>query len=171
MQNNELYNHISSFIVLGEKNERFINALSHEYGWSRYYAQKAYQEYLRFMYLLAIHDTPLAPSLQIERVWKFHLGYSDSYWHKLCEIIIKKPIHRNFSSTLNRGVEKDFFVDTHLLYREEFEQNPPIIVWGTPHNKYLNRFINNMLFLWSRRVCIVLTSLMVGAIFNYIKMG
>jgi len=167
MQDKELYNYISSFIVLGENNERFIKSLSKEYGWSTSFSKKVYQEYLKFMYLSAISKTSLSPSLQIDKVWKFHLGYSDSYWHKLCEIIIKKPIHRGFSSSVNKGIEKDFFIDVHLKYYEEFNQKPPKLIWGVPHNKYINNLMNNSIFLFSRRYCIFFTSIVEGELIYY----
>jgi len=169
MQDKELYDYLSSFIVLGENNRRFVDSLSKEYRWNKSFAQKAYKEYLRFIYLIAMTETPLTPSLQIDKVWKFHMGYSESYWHKLCETIIKKPLHRNFSSNFNKGIEKEFFIDLHQRYYEEFNEKPSMLIWGVSNNRYINNFINNTLFLWSKKYCISTTLLFFGLLFYIIK--
>ena len=164
MQDKALYSYIKSFIILGERNERFIQSLSREYGWSQNFSKKAYEEYLRFIYLTSIEESPLSPSSVIDKVWKFHLGYSDSYWLKLCENILKKPLHRNFSSKFNKGIEKEFFIDTYELYEKEFQEKPPFMIWGT-HHRYLNNLLNNGLMLWSKKYCIILSMLFITIVY------
>ena len=171
MTDRRLYDYIISFIVLGDNNERFIIDLSKEYGWGKHFSNMVYKEYLKFIYLCAINEKPLSPPILIDKVWKFHMGYSESYWHKLCEIILKKPLHRGFPSNINIGIEKEFFRDTKLKYFEEFKEKPPKLIWGVDNNKYVNNLIQNSIFLLTRWKCIFLTSLISVWIVIYILKG
>ena len=150
MENQELYNYLKKFIILGDNNQRFIEALSSEYAWTEGFSRKVYEEYLKFIYLTTISSSPLTPSVQIDKVWKFHLGYSESYWHKLCENILKKPLHRHFTSDFNKGVEKDFFQDAQRLYLQEFKEEPPLLIW--------RKDVTLIHQFWLKRYCIASTS-------------
>jgi hypothetical protein len=109
----------------------FSDRLGRENGWSKSFSLRAIEEYKKFMFLVAITDTPLTPSDEVDQVWHLHLLYTRSYWKEFCTIILKKEIHHG--PTKGGAVQRDQFTDwyneTLQHYRDKFGLEPPADLW------------------------------------------
>jgi hypothetical protein len=68
----------------------FAARLARENNWSRSFADRAIEEYQRFMFLAVVAGHPVTPSDQIDQVW--HLLYSHSYWDRFCGEVLQRRV-------------------------------------------------------------------------------
>ena len=115
----------------GQPELTFAARLSAETTWPIEYTLGVIQEYLRFVYLMAISKSPLTPSTMVDEVWHLHLSYTSNYWDELCGKVIGKPIHH--MPTMGGADEsmkfKAAYENTLTLYKREFEIEPPAGYW------------------------------------------
>ena len=71
----------------------FSVRLARENGWTLRYAQRAVEEYRRYLYLTKVSAEPACPSEQVDAVWHLHLCYTRSYWDELCGGVLRAPLH------------------------------------------------------------------------------
>ena len=109
----------------------FSARLAKENGWPRTYAKRVCREYLRFVALMATSKTPLSPSPAVDQAWHLHLTYSRSYWERLCQDIVGRPLHHE---PTKGGREESIKFDqwyrrTLDRYQEVFNEWPPSDIW------------------------------------------
>jgi hypothetical protein len=119
----ELWGKISAHSV--ESNQpRFISKLCVHYLWSADFARCAYQEYLRFCYLVAARLTanPLSPSHSVDQVWHLHLIHTRDYWRVFCPNALGIELHHTPSdgSAHHHLKMREQYAQTLKLYEAEF---------------------------------------------------
>jgi hypothetical protein len=108
----------------------FNGTLASEQRWSSKFTGRAIEEYKRFMILAAISDKEVTPSEIVDQVWHKHLQYSSNYRDELCGRVLGKLIDHNPGD--GRSSESRYiaqYVDTLLLYKATFGENPPGDIW------------------------------------------
>jgi uncharacterized protein (TIGR04222 family) len=112
----------------------FLGRLAKENGWSRKKAERALEEYRRFLLLAATNGHPVSPSKSVDEVWHLHLTYSRSYWEELCPHVLCMNFHHEPSSGLPEEHQKlkDGYRQTWNSYRETFGIDPPKDLWPPP---------------------------------------
>lgn len=108
----------------------FADRLARENDWSPRYAQRAIEEYRRFMFLAIVAGHPVTPSDQVDQVWHLHLLYSRLYWNKFCAEVLRHDLHHQ--PTVGGPEEGRKFVRwyerTLASYRRYFGE-PPSDIW------------------------------------------
>ncbi|MAT71905.1 MAG: hypothetical protein CMJ58_20570 [Planctomycetaceae bacterium] len=116
----------------------FSVRLAREHGWSLRLAQRAIDEYRRFLYLTQVAAEPVCPSEQIDAVWHLHLCYSRSYWDELCGRVLGRPLHHD--PTAGGGAQLDYhrglYDATLAAYQREFDAAPPRLVWPATDERF-----------------------------------
>ena len=126
----ELYRLVSEFrIDDGSAPKSFARRLQKEHGWSPDFTALAMREYLRFMYLAKISSSGVSPAKAVDEVWHLHLTFSRSYWKDFCGAILEKEIHHEPGNGLPGESFRDVFAETLSLYRREFGEEPPAVIW------------------------------------------
>lgn len=112
----------------------FAKKLATENTWQEPFVQDAIREYKRFIYLMAISPSKVAPSEIIDIVWHLHLTFTKNYWDDLCGQIVKKPLHHNPGNGSDQDQQElqDAYQLTLSLYRKEFDEEPPARFWPQP---------------------------------------
>jgi hypothetical protein len=116
----------------------FSERLARENAWTIDYALRSIDEYKKFMYLICITDHPLTPSDQVDQVWHLHLLYTQSYWIRFCEGVLKRTIHHGPTKGGVNEQEKfyDWYEKTKQLYRLTFQENPPKDIWPLSSDRF-----------------------------------
>lgn len=141
MRNPRLWQKLEAFRVTESTlTLSFKDRLARDNNWGPHYAGAVYDEYLRFVYLMAVSDEPLTPSDAVDQAWHLHLAYSRSYWQALCRDIIGHPLHHG---PTKGGVEEgakfhDWYQRTLDSYAEEFGEPPPSQIWPEPSSRFSN---------------------------------
>jgi hypothetical protein len=109
----------------------FSKRLAKENSWGLKYAQKAIEEYKKFIFLKVVSDRPIIASRQIERVWHLHLIYTYSYWNCFCLKVLGMPLH--YEPT-NGNLEelyqqRENYKQTLIFYENCFGKQPPANIW------------------------------------------
>ena len=139
LSNPELYRLISEFRVDDATAPKsFSRRLQKEHGWSPDFTALAVREYLRFMYLARTASGGVSPSQVVDEVWHLHLTFTRSYWKELCGEILGKEIHHDPGTGLPGESFRDVFAETLALYRQEFDQDPPALIWQPAPQKKQN---------------------------------
>ncbi|GAA5215671.1 glycine-rich domain-containing protein [Corallincola platygyrae] len=128
----ELKHALDNFVVsIGGDETLFFDKLCQEYGWRRRFAEQAFTEYKRFLYLICASGERQVPSKVIDAVWHLHLTFTQSYWQDLCRDTLGRDIHHNPSSQNAYAAKRDQqnFERTLDLYQEHFQQAPPANIW------------------------------------------
>jgi hypothetical protein len=109
----------------------FSDRLARENGWSKTFALRAIEEYKKFMFLIVITDTPLAPSDEVDQVWHLHLLYTWSYWKEFCPNVLQKEVHHGPTKggDTQRGQFTTWYNETLQRYRDVFQREPPTDLW------------------------------------------
>lgn len=134
----ELWNKIEDFEMDDLASSfSFSDRLARENDWSMEYCLRAILEYKKFIFLICISNEPLTPSDEIDQVWHLHLLYTESYWIELCEQTINRQIHHGPT----KGKEEqsrfgDQYQHTLDLYKEKFNQKPPIDIWPKSEDRF-----------------------------------
>jgi len=130
--NSKLWQRIEAFDIdrRGDENS-FSLQLARANGWSSPKARAAIKEYKRFVYLVCVADSPLAPSEIVDRVWRLHLADTRSSWADFCEGVLGRPI--DTEPTEGDAARTyhllDRYAATRALYVEEFAPEPPAEFW------------------------------------------
>lgn len=129
----KLYERLTTFDIDGGTAPRlpFVERLARENGWTRDYAERVVHEYRRFVYLAATGETPVTPSKEVDAAWHLHLTYTRSYWKRLCDEVLGKPLHHE--PTRGGHDEHVRFVAqyeaTLARYAETFGEMAPEDIW------------------------------------------
>ena len=107
----------------------FSARLAREYGWPRETSRRAIEEYKKFLYLLCVTSSRLAPSAIVDQVWQLHLVDTRSYWTDFCEGVLGRPIHHESIDAARAYHILDHYADTRSSYEDEFECTPPAEFW------------------------------------------
>lgn len=118
----------------------FAQRLARENQWPQAFAERVIQEYLRFIYMMAISTHELTPSDQVDQAWHLHLTYSRSYWEELCRDILQCPIHHG--PTKGGWPERERFFDQYArtldFYSETYGEAAPSDIWPDPGSRFHN---------------------------------
>ncbi len=127
-----LWDRIASFSIdEGDEALTFPRRLARENGWTTAYANRAIEEYKRFMFLAVVAGHPVTPSDQVDQVWHLHLTYTQSYWDRFCGQVLNKPIHHGPTKGGPEEAEKfdRWYQNTLESYTRFFDQEPPADIW------------------------------------------
>ena len=119
----------------------FSRRLARDNGWSDAFAQRAVEEYRRFVFLAMVAGHPVTPSDEVDQVWHLHLCYTRSYWEDLCGEVLPRPLHHG--PTRGGGAERDKFDDwyrrTLSSYERVFGEPAPSRWWPSPEVRFAPR--------------------------------
>src|SRR5262245_44041518 len=135
----QLLSQIESFdIDGGTVGLPFAARLARENGWSRAYADRVIAEYMRFVFLAMISETPVCPSEDVDAAWHLHLTYTRSYWKRFCEGVLGRPLHHEPTRGGPAEHEKHLtmYAATLARYRETFGHEPPADVWSPAGKRF-----------------------------------
>ncbi|HEX8365588.1 MAG TPA: hypothetical protein VF603_09935 [Allosphingosinicella sp.] len=109
----------------------FEQALAEETGWSEERARAVSREYRRFLYLAAISETEVTPSVAVDCAWHLHLCYTRHYWDILCRRIIGRPLHHlpSAGGHAEDARHRQQYAATLALYQSAFGEPAPDSVW------------------------------------------
>ncbi len=136
----ELLHKIQSFSMDGDASPSlsFAARLARENAWPHAFAERAIREYKRFIYLAMSAGHPVTPSVQVDAVWHLHLTYTRSYWHRLCQDTLGKPLHHEpTKGGLSEGEKfQDWYAKTLESYRRIFDEKPPADLWPDSEQRF-----------------------------------
>ncbi len=128
----ELWNKLESFRVgTGTEALSFVDRVARDNRWSLGFAERVYQEYLKFLYLAVVADHAVTPSEAVDQIWHLHLCYSDSYWNELCPNILGMPLHHGPTKGGNQEIQRYLqqYEATLASYQAHFKSLPPADIW------------------------------------------
>jgi hypothetical protein len=116
----------------------FSRRLAKAQGWSIDYAQRAIEEYKRFVYLAIASGHPVTPSATVDQVWHLHLTYTQTYWNDFCPNILGRPLHHNPTLGGPQEAEKhqQWYQNTLDSYTRLLRQPPPLDIWSSTHQHF-----------------------------------
>ncbi len=105
----------------------FEKRLARENNWPQAFAQRAFEEYKKFLFLAMEAGHPVTPSDEVDQAWHLHMVYTRSYWHDLCGDLLGKPLHHGPTKGGRREGAKfeDWYARTLASYRTFFGEPPP----------------------------------------------
>ena len=71
----------------------FSKRLARENRWAHWFALDVMEEYKKFLYLMAVSDHPVTPSIEVDHVWHLHLIYTRQYWNDFAKHMPFEPHH------------------------------------------------------------------------------
>ncbi|MEM8922338.1 MAG: hypothetical protein AAGD35_02475 [Actinomycetota bacterium] len=109
----------------------FSRRLARDNGWSPAFAERAIEEYKRFLFLGQVAGHPVTPSDEVDQAWHLHLTYTRSYWDDLCGQVLGRPFHHGPTVGGRAEAAKfdDWYDRTLRSYREWFGVEPPADLW------------------------------------------
>lgn len=122
----------------GPSDFTFRDRLARDQAWSRRYADRAIDEYRRFLLLSAVAGHPVTPSEAVDDAWHLHLTYTQSYWNDLCGTVLPAPLHHGptrggaAESTKFHG----WYERTLASYRRLFDAEPPADIWPSAAERF-----------------------------------
>ncbi|NML68912.1 hypothetical protein HHL23_03760 [Chryseobacterium sp. RP-3-3] len=146
-----LWNRIQNFSMdAPDADFPFSKKLAREERWTLDFAQKAIQEYKKFVYLCCILPNGASPSETVDKVWHMHLIYTQNYWEEFCPHILKRTLHHYPSKggLKEKNKHRNWFSDTMKSYHEIFQQEAPKEIW---YEKEKNGFMT----IWLKRLRII----------------
>jgi hypothetical protein len=125
-------------IDCGNPQLTFARRLANENRWPLAYAHRVIREYMRFIYLAAISDHPVTPSVAVDQAWHLHLCYTRSYWQDMCERVLNRAIHHGPTQggELEESKYRDAYLGTLKRYQSEFGQTPPKDIWPSADDRF-----------------------------------
>ncbi len=110
---------------------KFKARLARENGWSESFAERAIEEYRRFIYLCCEAGHPCSPSDVVDQVWHLHLCYTRSYWIDLCHETLGRQLHHGPTQGGVAEAEKfsDWYGQTLQSYQKAFGCLPTADLW------------------------------------------
>lgn len=139
----DLYQRIMQFeFDDGPVDLSFAQRLAFENAWSIAFSERVVHEYQRFIFLLASADRPVTPSDQVDQAWHLHLTYTRSYWERLCQDVIGRPLHHTPTRGGSAELHKfDVWYRRALAsYRAIFAEPPPSDIWPEPAIRFGDDF-------------------------------
>ena len=132
MQNEKLWHAIQEH----QFDDGFASRLAREEKWSDEFALGAIEEYRRFLFLSQLADSPVTPSVTIDKVWHLHMTDTRNYWDGFCAKVLGKPLHHDVGKSKADDVRhRDQFRNTRALYATVFDEIAPDIYWGREEQK------------------------------------
>ncbi|UUO09018.1 hypothetical protein M4951_12040 [Blastopirellula sp. J2-11] len=128
----ELWRKIERFSIdEGDEQLTFARRLARENGWSLRFAERVVEEYKRFVFLAMASGHRVTPSEQVDQAWHLHLVYSRSYWERMCQQVLGKPLHHGPTKGGAAEAEKfeDWYERTQQSYAALFGEAPPEDIW------------------------------------------
>lgn len=109
----------------------FVGKLASEHDWTRDRAQRAYDEYVRFLLMAWISPDMVVPSHDVDQAWHLHLTHSRHYWDVLCGTILQRPFHHepSLGGESEDARHGDAYSRTLSLYAYVFDEEAPTDVW------------------------------------------
>lgn len=116
----------------------FAQRLAHENRWKPSYAERVIVEYKRFLALTELAGHVICPSEQIDQAWHLHLLYTRSYWDRLCDGVLGRPLHHSPSSggDAEHAKHLDLYQRTLASYRRLFGAEPPADIWPSAARRF-----------------------------------
>ena len=128
--NSKLWQRIEAFEIDGSGDEFPLSArLARANGWPGDKTRRAIEEYKRFLYLLGVTTSRLAPSTIMDQVWQLHRVDTRSYEADFWEGVLGGPIHDESIGGAGAYHVLDHYADTRSSYEYEFECTPPAEFW------------------------------------------
>lgn len=137
-----LWQELRKFRIGGEDDAlSFTARLARENGWDKHFAERVFQEYLKFIFLSVRSDRPVTPSEEVDQVWHLHLTYSRSYWDDLCGKVLGAPLHHDPTKGGEAEGKKyrEQYAQTLELYYEIFGEEPPAAIWPPVEERFNER--------------------------------
>lgn len=118
-------------IVPSSSQTDFVGKLVKGAGWPVERAERAYDEYLRFLLMAWISPEMVVPSHDVDQAWHLHLTHSRHYWDVLCGTILQRPFHHDPSLGGSHEDERhgDAYRRTLALYEHVFGEAAPEDTW------------------------------------------
>ncbi|MDE9451181.1 hypothetical protein J3R80_11965 [Aliiroseovarius sp. Z3] len=114
----------------------FADRLAREEGWSDAFAAGAVEEYRRFLFLSQLSDTPVTPSVIIDKVWHLHMTDTRNYWDGFCAKVLGKPLHHDVGKSAADDLRhREQFRNTRALYATVFGESAPDTYWKGEERK------------------------------------
>jgi hypothetical protein len=130
LTNSKLWQRIEAFDIDGSGDGFPLSArLARANGWPRDKTRRAIEEYKKFLYLLCVTSSRLAPSTIVDQVWQLHCVDTRSYEADFCEGVLGRPIHDESIGGARAYHVLDHYADTRSSYEYEFECPPPAEFW------------------------------------------
>ena len=137
----ELWSKILAFdIDEGAAELTFAKRLARENGWAVAYAERVVEEYKRFVFLCFAAGHKCTPSDQVDQAWHLHIIYTESYWTRMCDEVLGRPLHHSPTKGGRTEGEKfaDWYEKTKASYRELFGEEPPADIWPASDARFAN---------------------------------
>ncbi|QEL14385.1 TIGR04222 domain-containing membrane protein [Limnoglobus roseus] len=105
--------------------------LARENGWTRAYTARVVREYKRFLYLAVTAPHAASPSEAVDAAWHLHLTYTRSYWQRLCQETLGRPLHHEPTrGGHDEGAKyRNLYERTLQTYRDTLGEDPPGDIW------------------------------------------
>lgn len=109
----------------------FLSKLKKEQQWYEGFANRAIEEYKRFVFLCCVIKEGASPSHVVDQVWHLHLTYTKTYWHQFCLKVLQKELHHYPSNGIKETDEKlqEKYLATLQAYHSYFDELPPLDIW------------------------------------------
>ncbi len=115
----------------------FSARLARDNGWSPAFAQRALQEYKRFILLAMTAGHPVTPSEEVDQVWHLHLLYTRSYWEDFCAMLGGPLHHGPTKGGVHEGRKfNTWYENTLHSYAQVFAVAPPSDIWPEPTRRF-----------------------------------
>lgn len=135
----DLWQRISEFQFDAPRAERaFGQRLAVENGWTANFTNRVIEEYRRFLFLCVVTDHVVTPSEEVDQVWHMHICYTQSYWHELCQEVLRRPLHHNPSLGGKQEASKyrQCYLDTLESYETFFDSAAPMDIWPAVDKRF-----------------------------------
>jgi uncharacterized protein (TIGR04222 family) len=118
----------------------FVKRLACENGWTLRRAERACEEYKRFVFLTMTAGHPCTPSDEIDQVWHLHLVHTRSYWEGFCGEVLRRPLHHEPTRGGAHEAAKfrTWYRNTLQSYRSAFGA-PPVDLWPPVAERFTGR--------------------------------
>ncbi len=111
--------------------QSFVDQLIRRYKIRRKTAERAVQEYKRFVYLVAIgQGERRVPSKAVDHVWHLHMQHTRDYWDVFCAAI-GRPLHHTPGGAGAAHLQD--YDRTREAYEAAFGAPPPRGIWRRIH--------------------------------------
>jgi hypothetical protein len=134
-----LWSRLEAFSIdAGDESLTFGRRLARDNGWSVAFARRVLEEYKRFVFLCCEAGHACTPSDQVDQAWHQHLTYTKSYWEKMCQGILPRPLHHN---PTKGGTKEDakfdvWYAKTLESYERLFGSEPPRDIWPPAEQRF-----------------------------------
>ncbi len=125
----DLYQRLQEFELDDPTHEfGFTRHLMKSHGWKLVYAQRAIDEYKKFVFLAVVADHHAVPS---DQVWHAHVLLTESYWEEFCPQVLGRKLHHHPARGGKTEREKfhRLYAQTMVSYRHFFG-SPPTDIWS-----------------------------------------